>query len=232
MENEDVGVPAEPDLIVRDASYRAPGYRSFEFVSLEAKAPCVLAVLSGSHAEVRDLLLAVAGLVSPSRGSISIAGAPVRASRSFFAPARAGLGIVAGVSEPAGGTVEAIVRRELTGTASRTQGVDALGFLAEFSLATHADRGVEALEPSARFMLSAALACARGNRVVCIDASDRWCAGALSADLALSLDRLRAVARSRGLCMLIGTTDPVVARAADRAVPLDIDSVRVFAGER
>ncbi len=61
-------------VVVRDATYARPGYRSFEFADLEVRPGEVALVLSLDHAPARDLALAVAGLVRPTSGSIAVCG--------------------------------------------------------------------------------------------------------------------------------------------------------------
>lgn len=117
-----------PVVAARDASYVAPGYRSFEFVGFDVAAGEIQVLLSSEHASARDVLLAVAGLVRPTSGSLVVCGAELAggapasglaALRRAFAPrerlprAHVGLGVFERVAEVSGAwTVEEAVARE------------------------------------------------------------------------------------------------------------------------
>ncbi len=214
-----------PLLSVRDASYTKPGYRSFEFVSFEARAGQVVCVHAGNHVPVRDLLLAIAGAVRPTRGAIAFPQASDSKSRfSLRAPAASvGLGVFSGYCEvDAHRTVEEAVRHERAACGGGRSAWDSLEFLASFGIATHADRNVDLLEPSACARLSAALSHVGEPPVSVVDFSDAFCCG-LTADEAASLMAgLRDVAAADGTCFVVGTCDPLLLRAADVPVSLDV----------
>ncbi len=216
-----------PLLSVRDASYTKPGYRSFEFVSFEARAGQVVCVHAGNHVPVRDLLLAIAGAVRPTRGAVTFPRACGNKSRSSLrAPAAlVGLGVFSGYCEvDAHRTVEEAVRHERAacGGGRGRSAWDSLEFLASFGIATHADRSVDLLEPPACARLSAALSHVGEPAVSVVDFSDAFCCG-LTADEAASLmTDLRDVAAADGTCFVVGTCDPLLLRAADVPVSLDV----------
>ena len=117
-----------PAIVAHDVSYRSGAYRSFEFSSFEVSPGEVCVLLSTDHAPARDVLLAVAGLVNPTSGSLVVCGvelaggAPasgLAALRRAFAPrerlprAQVGLGVFERVAEVSGAwTVEEAVARE------------------------------------------------------------------------------------------------------------------------
>ena len=117
-----------PAIVAHDVSYRSGAYRSFEFSSFEVSPGEVCVLLSTDHAPARDVLLAVAGLVRPTSGSLVVSGvelaggAPasgLAALRRAFAPrerlprAQVGLGVFERVAEVSGAwTVEEAVARE------------------------------------------------------------------------------------------------------------------------
>lgn len=117
-----------PAIVAHDVSYRSGAYRSFEFSSFEVSPGEVCVLLSTEHASARDVLLAVAGLVRPTSGSLVVCGAELAgdapasglaALRRAFAPrerlsrAQVGLGVFERVAEVSGAwTVEEAVARE------------------------------------------------------------------------------------------------------------------------
>lgn len=215
-----------PAVVARDASYAATGYRSFEFASFEAFVGEVVALVSTDVAAARDLALACAGLVRPTSGSLVVDGVelarrPRRLHRASLPRGLAGVGVFSGLFDiDAALTVEQVVRRELELRCDR--GTDALEYLSQFGLATHAGRYVSDLEPAARVRLSCALACAGGVRVAVLNADDRFCDGASVADVRAALKLLRQVCAKRGACALVATGEPALADACDGVCPLDI----------
>lgn len=238
---------AEPVVCARDASYRCGSYRSFEFATFDVYAGEVCALVSSAHAPVRDLLLAIAGLVAPTAGSLRVDGAEyARRTRSGLlggmlrrvAPARVGLGVVSGVAEVDGSlTVEEAVACERAlrlgrgarrGT-GRSRASDAvLEGLAAFGLATHADQRVERLSAAACGRLSAALACAGAPRVAVVDLADPSCSGMAVGELEVMLRDLGDVARAHDMAIIVGMTEPAAARAATRALALDMDAAEAL----
>ena len=111
----------QPVVRAHDISYSKRSYRSFEFASFSVGAGEVLAVLSSSHAPARDLLLAIAGLVRPTSGTLVVAGTDLTAARTLpfglgtrLSRTTAGLGVfehVAPVQSVC--TVEEAVAREM-----------------------------------------------------------------------------------------------------------------------
>ncbi|MDM8300637.1 hypothetical protein [Collinsella tanakaei] len=222
-----------PAVVARDASYAATGYRSFEFASFEACVGEVVALVSTDVAAARDLALACAGLVRPTSGSLVVDGVelarrPRRLHRASLPCGLAGVGVFSGLFDiDAALTVEQVVRRELELRCDR--GTDALEYLSQFGLATHAGRYVSDLEPAARIRLSCALACAGGVRVAVVDADDRFCYGASVADVRDALELLCRVCAERGICALVATGEPALADACDGVCPLDIGAAERLA---
>ena len=117
-----------PAIVAHDVSYCSGAYRSFEFSSFEVSPGEACVLLSTEHASARDVLLAVAGLVRPTSGSLVVCGAELAggapasglaALRRAFAPrerlprAQVGLGVFERVAEVSGAwTVEEAVARE------------------------------------------------------------------------------------------------------------------------
>lgn len=117
-----------PAIVAHDVSYCSGAYRSFEFASFEVSPGEMCVLLSTEHASARDVLLAVAGLVRPTSGSLVVCGAELAggapasglaALRRAFAPrerlprAQVGLGVFERVAEVSGAwTVEEAVARE------------------------------------------------------------------------------------------------------------------------
>lgn len=260
------------DVLVeaRELSYVKPGYRSFEFATFEARAGEVLALLSSGRAAARDALLAIAGAVCPTAGSLMVRGtvladapavapadaglrrriaAVLRAARRPVLPRGAvGLGAASGVAVPEGTlTVEEVVGRELVdgnvphggsaamgdgsgGPGSRADGI--LAYLARFQLATRTDQRVAALPAIDRARLSAALAFACKPRVACIDLADAFCGGMAADEAARVVRELSMLAAEDGIAVVVGTTEPLAALAADAAAALDLDAEEALASSR
>ena len=127
--SERVSVVDAPVIVARDVSYQSGVYRSFEFVSFEVAPGETNVLLSTEHAPARDVLLAVAGLVRPTSGSLVVCGVELAggasagrlvALRRVFNPrerlprAQVGLGVFERVAEVSGAwTVEEAVAREV-----------------------------------------------------------------------------------------------------------------------
>lgn len=241
---------AEADILVaaRDAGYRRGSAPSFEYVNFQARADACLALIGSKAAAVRDVLLAVAGVITPTTGSLVVRGAELPASHpagdgaagrlhALLARGRGarmprgsvGLGVVSGAFEVEGAfTVEEAVRRERLLRRVRNAG-DTLEYLSCFGLATYADRTVASLPPEGRARLSAALACAGGVRVACVDLADPFCAGMMRASAARVVGDLARIAREQSCALVVGTVEPTVAVAADEACALDLDAADALA---
>ncbi len=229
---------SDPVVSARDVTYRRGSYRSFEHVSFEARAGALTALVASAHAPVRDLLLAVAGIVAPTAGSLAVGGvelvrragshAPGRTRRRALARGTTGVGVCAGVSDAAPGlTVEEAVSREL---ALRGHGeVDALAYLAAFRLATVAGQRAACLGGMDAARFSAALACAGEPVVAVVDLADPSM-GDLSAREARDvIGELAALARARRVALVVGLTEPAAAQAADQAYGIDLDAAERLA---
>lgn len=233
-------------VVARDASYAPQGYRSFEFASLSACRGEVLAAVSRGQASGRDLLLAVAGLVRPTAGSLAVAGVELAApvSNRRFRPSErpqrgtVGIGVVTGLLDvDERQTVEEAVRREagLRGGAADEDAV--LDLLAELGLATHVDQRLYQLEPAARLRLTLALACAGGVQVAACDLDDPFVGGASADEARSAIGAVREFALRHGTCVIVATHEPVLALDV-RAVALDIeaaealDALKAASGER
>ena len=232
---------AEADILVaaRDAGYRRGSAPSFEYVNFQARADACLALIGSKAAAVRDVLLAVAGVITPTTGSLVVRGAELSASHpagdgaagrlhALLARGRGarmprgsvGLGVVSGAFEAE--------RRERLLRRVRNAG-DTLEYLSCFGLATYADRTVASLPPEGRARLSAALACAGGVRVACVDLADPFCAGMMRASAARVVGDLARIAREQSCALVVGTVEPTVAVAADEACALDLDAADALA---
>lgn len=239
----------ESEVVVaaREASYAHGGYRSFEFVSFDAVRGRAMALVAQDGILARDLLLAIAGLVRPTSGSLAVLGVELadavspagndgvlgRMRRGFSSLRRerlprgsVGMGIISGLFEVAESlTVEDCMRQEFE---LRTRGnddmsADVLDHLAIFGLATHADRPVCGLDADARSRLSAALACVGYPRIACIDLSDPFCRG-FDVERGVLLARdLNDIARAHAMALMVGTYEPRLAAALDDACPLDME---------
>lgn len=237
-----------PVIVARDVSYHMRAYRSFEFVSFEVAAGELHAALSTEHAAARDMLLAVAGLVQPTAGSLTVGGVELAAPahrggaaglrRLFGARERlprgaVGLGVfehVAPVAEQL--TVEEAVSHEagLRGQAASLRRVpDVLAYLASLGLATVSEQQILRLEPALRARLSIALACAGAPCAAVVDLTDPFVAGLSAPDAAALMADARAVAQELGTALLVATSEVACARATDAATALDIPAAEALA---
>lgn len=264
-------------------------------------------LLSTEHAPARDVLLAVAGLVKPTSGSLVVCGAELAggapasglaALRRAFAPrerlprAQVGLGVFERVAEVSGAwTVEEAVAREARlrahrGGAARVRdavgtngssragdaadlaagvaehaaasspecepAADAMGkrdakqnpfgagsrasdvlpFLAALGLATASEQEIDRLNPAQRARLSAALALAGAPRVAVIDLTDPFVTGLSAADASMLVEDVCSVAVRMGTAVLVATSDPACACAAEAfgcsACALDIPAAEAL----
>lgn len=219
---------AEAVVAACDASYSVAGYRSFEFATFEVAAGEVRVLVAAAHAPVRDMLLACAGLVRPTAGSLRVCGRelarPSRLGRGAVLPrGSAGVGVFERVADPPLGlTVEEAVAHEVRLRMRRGTEDDVLTFLAGLRLATCAQQRVESLDPDARARFSLALALAGSPRVAVVDLSDSFLAGLSLAGARSCVDAAVRIAAARGIAVLLGTTEPRVSAGGVAAVPLDI----------
>lgn len=221
-----------PVVKAHDISYRKRSYRSFEFASFEVRAGEVLALLAASHAPARDVLLAVAGLVRPTSGTIEVACGEAASTRrprgaSRGTSARVGLGVferVAPVSESL--STEELVQSELR---VRGGSGDALELLAAMGAATQAGEQVARLEPGARARLSAALALAGDPAAAVIDLTDPFVNGVSTDTMVALMNDVKRYALERGIAVIVATSESRCAQVATRAVPLDISAADEFA---
>ncbi len=228
----------QPVVRAHDISYSKRSYRSFEFASFSVGAGEVLAVLSSSHAPARDLLLAIAGLVRPTSGTLVVAGTDLTAARTLpfglgtrLSRTTAGLGVfehVAPVQSVC--TVEEAVAREMRLRSPRGGTSDALPLLAAMGVATRAGEQVSRLDPASRARLSAALALAGEPRVALIDLTDPFVSGLSANDACELMACLRAYASEYALAVVVATGEERVTHAAssalllDEPAPLEMDS--------
>ncbi len=218
-----------PLLTLNDASYVVSGYRSFEFVSFTVHVGEIAAAYALDRAPVRDVLLAAAGLVRLTRGSVTWGSDDARSLRRtsfslYHAPV--GMGVLSGVADlDEHLTVEEVLRHEESACGLRRMGEEAtLRHLAAFGIATHADRPIEYLEPAARARLSATLAAVGTPTVSVVDLTDAFCCGLTALDAKALIADLCSFARAHKTCFLLGTCDADVYRAADVCVALDMAS--------
>lgn len=225
-------------IVARDATYSRRSYRSFEFVTFDAAAGGARVLLTCAHAPARDLLLAVAGLVTPTSGSLSVCG--VELARSGGASARrrlprglVGFGVFERIAEvPEHLTVEEAVAKE---AAMRRCGlrsdVDVLPFLAELGLATAAEQRIAFLEPAGRARLSAALALVGAPRVAVVDLTDPFASGLTSGDAAALVRDAVSCAEGSGTALLVATTELACALEVP-STALDIPSAEALDAAR
>ncbi len=218
-----------PLLTLNDASYVVSGYRSFEFVSFTVHAGEIAAAYALDRAPVRDVLLAAAGLVRLTRGSVVWGSDDARSSRRapfFLRHVPVGMGVLSGISDlDEHLSVEEVIRHEESACGLRGMDEEAtLRHLAAFGIATHADRPIEYLEPAARARLSAALSAVGAPAVSVVDLTDAFGCGLTALDAKALIVDLRAFAQAHKTCFLLGTCDADVYRAADVCVALDMVS--------
>ena len=195
----------EPVVRVSGASYVHGGYRSFEFADVSVCAGEVAVLLGGDARAPRDLLLAIAGAVRPTSGSV-------------MAPKAVGLGVFSDVADVDGtSTVEEAVARELRGP----DAADVLAYLARHNLATHADQRIERLDACARARLSIALAFAGGPEAAAVDLRDPFCYGLTAAEERTVVCELHTLARSTGTAVAVAIAEPTSCEVADAVFPLD-----------
>ena len=222
----------EPLVAARDASYARAGYRSFEHVTFQALAGEATVLVATELASVRDVLLAIAGAVVPTSGSLVVCGQERARRRRLLraVPMTVGVGVVSGYAdqEPSATVGEALAQ-ELALRRAPAGLSPVLEALARFGLATHVDQRGAALDAAARIRLSAARAAARRPQVAVVDASDAFCRGLAACDGARIIQELACLAREDGMAMVVGTCDPALVRGADASVPLDIDSAEALA---
>lgn len=235
----DAEAPREPVVMARDASYIRRSYRSFEFATFSVAPGEVAVVLARDAATVRDVLLAVAGFVHPTRGSLTVAGVELAepVHRRLVAPGAtlprgtAGVGVVSGFADVDQGlTVTEAVAHEfsLVGRSAGAADEAVLDHLARFSIATQADRMVEQLDALARARLSAALALAGAPQVGVVDLTDAFTQGLTAEDAVHVVRMLLDVARTDGVAVVVGTMQPAAARVAG-VVPVGLDIASVEA---
>lgn len=219
-----------------DASYVRGAYRSFEFATFESYAGEATVLLASDHAAARDMGLAIAGLVAPTSGRLSVLGVELaRAEGSRRLPAllkgrgrgrlaagSVGVGYVSRAAEAdVALTVEEAVRREMAPRGSSAAG-DALDLLALVGLATAADRVVADLAPGERGRFSAALALGRSPRVAVVDLTDPFVAGVSVDDARGIVACLDRIALERGVAAIALTLEPRCAASARTAIALDM----------
>ncbi len=217
-----------PAVAARDVSYTHRGYRSFEFATFDAAYGCCTALLAHEHACERDLLLAIAGAVKPSAGSLVVAGEERAARRRAQLRRRCpvGMGVLHGVlDQDLGQTVEEAVAHALRLSRAET---DPLEHLARFEIATFAAQRIGQIPAAARARLSCALALAAPCDIAVVDLADPFVAGLSVSEGEMLVRLLAALAHQAGAAIMVGTTEPVLARAADTAFALDIESAEVL----
>lgn len=233
-----------PVISAHDASYVYRDYRSFEFMTFSAEAGTVHALLCSEHVPARDALLAIAGIVQPTSGSLVVCDTelafPAQPSRRRLGghrPSRGrarlphaavGLGIFTGVAPVARHmTVEESVTHEaaLRGSGGR----DVLTYLAELNLATMAEQWIDDLDALGVARLSAALALAGEPKAAVIDLTDEALTALPAAAAAELVCDVGVCARRMGCAAVVATSEVSCARAADAVTPLDIASAEQLA---
>lgn len=233
-------------VVARDASYSVRGYASFEYVSFCAFPAQVTLLVATSPAAARDMILAIAGAVRPTAGSLRVGedelaltvGSPFWCRRcARLAPGTVGLGYMSDLAEVEWGkTVEEAVsgeralwapagtRRDAMPLSAEKPSLpddDVLEYLARHRLATQANQTVARLDPVSRVRLSAALAFAACPAVVALDLTDRFFLGVSASQVCGFLGELKEQARVSGSTVCVAVADASLASAAHAAFGLD-----------
>ena len=109
---------------------------------------------------------------------------------------------------------------------------DVLPFLAALGLAPASEQEIDRLSPAQRARLSAALALAGAPRVAVIDLTDPFVTGLSAADASMLVEDARSVAARMGTAVLVATSEPACACAAEAfgcsACALDIPAAEAL----
>lgn len=109
---------------------------------------------------------------------------------------------------------------------------DVLPFLAALGLATASEQEIDRLNPAQRARFSAALALAGAPRVAVIDLTDPFVTGLSAADASMLVEDARSVAARMGTAVLVATSEPACACAAEAfgcsACALDIPAAEAL----
>ena len=239
---EATGTNEAPVVVARDLCVVRGGVRTCEFATFDVCPGEVVALAAAEVPPARDALLAVAGLIAPAEGSLSVAGTELGA-RSARGPMRlrprlargtVGVGVIGGVCDavPAETVEDALVcefsywGRPTVATAEDGEGV--VDYLGRFELAGDIGRTVGSLDPARGARLSAALAVVCRPVAAVIDLTDAFVRGLSVDDAAAFVQLLSRIAGAEGVAVLVGTTDVALARRADRAFALDIDTAELL----
>ncbi len=214
-------------------------------MTFSACAGTVHALFASEHAPARDALLAIAGVVRPTSGSLVVCDVerarPKRSARWRLEGRRASAQPHAGTSSASVGlgiftdaapvapnmTVEESVAHEAALRGAR--GLDVLAHLAELGLATMAAQRVDRLDACGCARLSAALALAGEPKAAVIDLTDEAVAGLPVASACALLDDVRACARRMRCAVVVATSERACAQEADAVTPLDIAAAEQLA---
>lgn len=109
---------------------------------------------------------------------------------------------------------------------------DVLPFLAALGLATASEQEIDRLNPAQRARFSAALALAGAPRVAVVDLTDPFVTGLSAADASMLVEDARSVAARMGTAVLVATSEPACACAAEAfgcsACALDITAAEAL----
>ena len=109
---------------------------------------------------------------------------------------------------------------------------DVLPFLAALGLATASEQEIDRLSPAQRARFSAALALAGAPRVAVVDLTDPFVTGLSAADASMLVEDARSVAVRMGTAVLVATSEPACACAAEAfgcsACALDIPAAEAL----
>lgn len=226
----------------RDLCIARGGVRTCEFATFDAYPGEVVALAAAEVPPVRDALLAVAGLIAPAEGSLSVAGIEL-AARPARGPMRlrprlprgtVGVGVIAGVCDAVSTeTVEDALVREFSywgrpAVAPAEDGEGVVDYLGRFELAGDIGRSVGSLDPARCARLSAALAFVCRPVAAVVDLTDTFVRGLSAEDAAAFVQLLARIAGAEGAAVLVGTTDVALAQRAGRAFALDIDTAELL----
>jgi energy-coupling factor transporter ATP-binding protein EcfA2 len=216
-------------LSVADPTVAAgPGRRLLADISFEVHAGERVALVGPNGAGKSSLLLALAGILRPSSGTVRIAspaGGAVDPARLRSSDLADSLALV--FQEPEIAFVGRTVRDEVAAGARLGAGRDAVvdGLLDRFDLARYAARDPRALSRGEQRRLSVAAACVREVRLLLLDEPTYGMDRRATDDVVRLLD----AARRGGAAQVLATHDPRLLPSCDRVVGLDSGRI-VFDG--
>jgi energy-coupling factor transporter ATP-binding protein EcfA2 len=216
-------------LSVADRTVSAgPGRRLLADISFQVQAGERVALVGPNGAGKSSVLLVLAGILTPSRGTVRVAspaGGGVDPARLRSSDLADSLALV--FQEPEIAFVGRTVRDEVAAGARPGAGRDALvdGLLGRFDLARYAERDPHALSRGEQRRLSVAAACVREVPLLLLDEPTYGMDRRATDEVVRLLD----AARRGGAAQVLATHDPRLLPSCDRVVGLEAGRV-VFDG--